>query len=301
MLLPFYLSRLLQLNDMLIINISLIELPPKHIFCMVKNSIIALLFAFSIFIIAGCEHDANDNPEPERLVKVGYSAVSLSGTSQKSTATAAEDLIESIILFGVDNSGNVVQNYQKLEDGLLSDIQLSIHGKVKWLYAIANPSSEMETADPQTVTDLLNMTIGYSANSPQSPFLMSCIEEVVGNSIELEFIRAIAKIEVVGINGFDVESVSVTTAANGYVFNREASGNMSVPTGTTTYNYDFTSTNPTIYVAENSKQSPLQFVVSGMFDGKLQSCNIILKNGGQNIDVVRNTYYQVRVGFEYED
>ena len=266
----------------------------SNTFCMVRNSIIVLLFAFSHFIMTGCKHDPNDDPEPDCLVEVSFTAKPLSGSLLKSAANPSEDLIGKIILFGVNEQNEVVQTFPVLLNPPLFGKTLVISRKVKSLYAIANPTPAMEAATLSSVSDLISM-IGNFTNAPQSPFLMSGKSNVSGNSVNIELIRTVAKIDIIGKNGFLITTVTVmNTAAKGYVFNRET---LSIPTsGITTYSYSGNS--PSIYIAENSKLNPVQFVVTGQFQGKQESHTFTLTSGGQNIDIVRNTSYLVSIYFE---
>ena len=262
---------------------------------MIRNNIIVLLITFTLFIMAGCEQNSKNDPEPERFVAVSFSARSMSGLL-KSAASEEEDSIGKIILFGVNDQNEVVQTFPILTGTSLSGTQLTISRKVKSLYAIANPSDDMEVAIPSmfTVSNLMDMTGDFTV-APQPPFLMSCISEVNSDNINIEFVRAIAKIDIIGINGFQIESITVmNTPAKGYVFNRE---DLSVPTSDMV-TYSYTEDNLAIYIAESSKQNPVGFLVTGQFQNEQESCTIMLTSEGQKIDIIRNTYYQVSVGFE---
>ena len=268
---------------------------------MVRNSAIILLFAFSLFTMVGCEHELKDDPNPERLVTISFTAKSMSGSLLKSAASPAEDLIEKIILFSVDRN-DAVENYTIINNPTFSDSSLIISQKVKSFYAIANPSAELETAiensPPDDVSDLMNLVDDFT-NAPQSPFLMSCMKEIDKDNINLEFIRAVAKIDITNIDGFQIESVTVNSTPNkGFAFN---STSVSVPASASMTSYStITSTTPTLYVAENSNASPTQFVITGKFQGKQEAYIFSLKSGGSDISIKRNTCYQVSIGFEYE-
>ena len=251
------------------------------------------MFAFSLCIMAGCEHDPIDNPDPDCLVVVNFSTESLSGSLLKSTANSAEDLIEKIILFGVNEQNEVVQNFPALENPPMSGKTLTVLRKVKSLYAIANPSAAMVTANPLSVSDIMGM-VGDFTNAPQSPFLMSGKGDVNGKNINIELVRTVAKIDIIGKNGFQITTVTVTnTPDKEYAFKRET---LSVPASAGRVSYSaVSSTAPTVYVAENSRLNPAQFVVTGTFQGKQASYTIVLKSGGQNIDIARNTHYQVGI------
>ena len=263
----------------------------SKVFCMIRNSIHVLLFAFCHFVMIGCEHDPKDNPELDHMIEVSFTTRPLSGSSLKSAANPAEDLIEKIILFGVDEQNVVVQTF--LINPPLSGKQLVIPRKIKSLYAIANPSPAMEAAS--SVSDLTNM-VGDFTNAPQSPFLMSGKSSVSGNSVNIELIRVVAKINIIGENGFQITSVTVmNTAAKGYIFSRET---LPAPSSANMVDYTVNNNPSTIYIAENSRSNPIQFIVSGQLQGKPKSHFFTLERGGQNIDILRNTSYQVSIRFE---
>ena len=255
---------------------------------------IVSFFVVSIFILAGCNKDPQkkiDEPESfDRQVMINFTAKSLSNSLSKSAASAAENQIEQVILFGVNDKGEVVQNFPVIENPQLTGTSVYVSGLVKSLYAIANPSADMEVKNPLSVADLMAMTCDYS-NAPHSPFVMSSIGEVNSNSINLELVRAVAKIDVIGNSDFHVESVTVmNTPAKGYVFDK---GTLSVPTSKMV-NYSENS-NSSVYVAENSKQNPTKLLVKGTFQGKITAYTIVLSNNGNPLDIVRNTCYQVSI------
>ena len=264
---------------------------------MVRNNIIALLFTFSLFVMAGCGHNPKDDTEPEQLISVNFSTMSMLGEDLlKSAATAEEDLITKIILFGINDEGAVITNIPAFTGVSLSGTQHNISGlskNVTSLYAIANPSVTMEMANPSNVTDLMAMT-GNFVVAPQSPFLMSCISEVNSASINLQFVRTVAKVNITGLPGFVIDSVRVVnTPSVGYVFNRES---FSVPTSSKV-SYSYPVGNPSIYIAESSLMNPVQFLVKGRYQNKPDSLTFSLTGGSQITDIVRNTYYHVNVGF----
>ena len=256
---------------------------------MVRNKIIALLFSFSLFVMAGCE----DDPEP---VTVSFSIMSMTGEDLLKSATIAENLITKIILFGVNAQGTVITNIPAFTGVSLSGTHhnlSSLSKNVTSLYAIANPSVAMEEANPLNVTDLMAMTGDFSI-APQSPFLMSCISEVNSTNINLEFVRTVAKVNIIGLPGFVIDSIRVmNTPSAGYVFDR---GAFSVPTSSR-ISYSYPVGNPSIYIAESSLQNPVQFLVKGKFHYVPDSLIYTLKDEGQIIDIVRNNYYQGNVGF----
>ena len=278
----------------------------SNTFCMLRNSAIVLLFVFCLFIVAGCERDPKDSPERERLLPVSFTVRSMSGSLLKSAATEEEDSISKIILFGVNDQNNVIADYAIINNSTLPDTSLIISGKVVSLYAIANPSAGLETTigsllPPFPISTLTNLVDTFT-HAPQSPFLMSCMEEVTGTSVDFTLVRAVAKIKI-GIteNGFQLDSIKVSnTPDKGYVFGKTS---FSIPTSHTKVNYTAISafgSDTTFYVAENTGANPTEFVVFGLLHGFPVSDTVVLKSGGLDIDIIRNTRYQVSVGFEYE-
>ena len=252
-----------------------------------------LLYALCACIFTGCK-DSKETLEPDdRQVDILFSAKATTSSFLKSTVTPAENLISKVILFGVDVQNNVIENYAVINNPPLTGIQLTISKDVKSLYAIANPSTDMEATKPSSVSDLMNL-VGDFTNAPQSPFLMGGNGNVIGDKVNIELIRAVAKIEIIGKNGFQIATVTVkNTTGKGYVFRKET---FSVPASASMVNYPaINTTNPILYVAENSRQNPTQFVVTGQLQGKQASYTIVLTNEGQNVDIVRNTHYQVDI------
>ena len=255
---------------------------------------LVLLFIIGSFILAGCSEKPDSEQDCEIIVcfTVDSQPISL----LKSTATTAEERIDRIILYGAAGS-----NVTKLYDGAkpsTGGIPLIIPRTISTLYAIANPSTSMETAT--TVTVLTNLT-GSFTSAPASPFLMSGIAENIdgktNKNISINLVRAVAKIEFTGTNGFVITSVTVqNTPTQGYVFQRSP---FAVPT--TTGNYAaINSSTPVLYVAENTSSTtnpPLtNFRVNGRLNsGTATNYDINLKKNGQNIDIVRNTRYQVSI------
>ena len=255
-----------------------------------KNNIYGLIFVFLGVVLAGCSHDFRNDPDMERLVEIKFNTRSLPGSLSKSAANVEENSITKIILFGVNNQGEVIQTFPHLANPQLSGTTLTVLRAVKWFYVIANPSAALETATPATVSDLMALTCDF-ADAPISPFPMSGKSEVSGAGINIELIRAVAKIEVIGKNDFQIDSISVTNApAKGYVFKHEP---LSIPaSGKISYSAN---SNTSVYVPESDNADPLKIVVFGQFENKQASYTIILKNNGLPVDVVRNTNYQVAV------
>ena len=252
-----------------------------------------VVFIMTLFlgILAGCQQEVFD--DSDRQIAVSFSPQSLSSSLKSSAASPAENLVTNLILYGVDDQGNVIQNFPALANPTLTGVSLTISKKVKSLYAIANPSSDLIAANPSNVSDLTDMTGNYTL-MPQSPYLMGGKGDVNGYSVQIELIRTVAKIEILSKNEFIINTVTVKQSPDaGYVFQTET---LSVPAsaGLTAYPAVH-SASPVLYVPENSKNNPTEFVVTGTYLGKQAVYTIVLTSGNVPIDIERNTNYQVFV------
>jgi len=256
---------------------------------------IVVLFTFSVILCSGCGGDRPvEPPETVSQVVIYFSTKSLSDSQLKSTASPDENLISKIILFGVDDQNKVVETFPSITNPSLNGITLTITNKeVKSFYAIANPSTSLEGAKPSTVSDLMNLT-GDFATPPVSPFLMSGKGNIVEEKVNIELIRVVAKIEIKGIDGFQIETVTVTnTPDKGYVFMQAT---LSVPSSAGRTNYPaITSTAPILYVAESAAQNPVSFVVTGQLNGLQAIYTIKPLSEGKAIDIVRNSHYLMNI------
>jgi len=252
-----------------------------------KTRIIFFLFVCSFFGLTGCDRDSQD--EPERTVSINFTV----GSMLKSAATTAEDRVDKIILYTVDNQ-NVVKKYETT----LSGTTLTISKKVKTFYAIANPTAAMETLT--TLNELLNLTCDF-ATVPQPPFVMSGRSDFSGSSnINIQLNRMVAKINIVAPVDFQVESLKVTTHISGYVFARTP---FDVPAFSSAVIYTFTNISSPVYLAENSGQSNLTEIA---ITGKYRDIHSIthtfnIKEKSQDVNIVRNTSYNVELDFKYMD
>ena len=259
-----------------------------------RLNVILLFCTLILFKLEGClyNYDPNDDPEADRAIVINFTAKSLSGSLLKSSATPEENLINHIILFGIDKDGYIVQTFPDVN---ISGQQLTISRNIKSLYAIANPPADIQAEELLTVADLMAMTCNYTS-APQSPFLMSGKAEVDVNnaSVFVEFVRGVAKINITGKNNFQIKSVTVTnTPAKGYVFKREP---LSPLPERTIYNYSaINSSTYSFYVAENSGLSPTQFVVTGQFEEQQEVHTIELKVEGESVNILRNNNYEVGI------
>ena len=250
---------------------------------------IIIWLVISGFVLSGCD-DKVILPDDDFDVLVNISTSSLSDI--KSAEMTDESLITKYILYAVDGDNKVMKTFPSQSNPSLTGVKLSISKEVVSLYAIANPSTEIESASPKTVSDLLNLTASF-ATAPVSPFIMGGKGDVIGSNANIELIRAIAKVEVIAQNEFVIESVKVMkTPDQGYVFQKQT---ISAPPTSTKVEYLEKTTNSTVYVAENSKDVPTEFFVKGKYLDKPTTYTIILKIDGAAIDIERNTYYKVGI------
>lgn len=250
--------------------------------------------------MAGCERDPVEAPEPEeQQITINFAAGELAGSLLKKDASSEEDLIEKIILYGVNAQHEVVDTIILASSGKTR----SIRKTVKTIWAIANPTDDLLAVFPADSTALMGMTVDFST-APQSPLQMSGKVKIgTANSVTILFYRIVSRIDLVGIaDKFQIESVKVNTAATGYVFERPS---LVVP-ASTWVEYSYTGTAPVIYVAEHLRTNAARFTVTGRFLNQpahlqqlVESNPFSITSGGQIVDIKRNTYYQVKVGFEW--
>ena len=250
-----------------------------------------IVFCLTLFglLLSGCRHPKH--PELEREVAIFFSTKQMSGSLLKSTASEEENFIKRVVMFGVDNQNNVVQTFPVRENPPLDGWMLSIPKDIALLYAIANPSSALEVANPSNVSDLTALTDDFT-NAPVSPFLMGGKASVNAYNVNIELVRSVAKIEVIGEKGFEVQSVTVkNTPAKGFVFVQPT---LTVPSSERV-NYP-ENNNTIVYVAENSKQNPTTLIVKGVYAGTIYQVNVSFIMNEALVDIVRNTCYTVGVG-----
>ncbi len=258
-----------------------------------KNLVLLFVFALCIYIFAGCNRTPKDTDEETRKIVVFFSAKSDANSLLKSTASDNEKKITKVALFGVDALNNVIENYTPIDNPPSTGTSLVISNNVNMLYAIANPSDVMVAKTPSNLSDILAMT-GTFADAPQSPFLMGGKGDVSNYAVNIEFIRAVAKISFIGKNEFVIESVTVgNTPDHGYIFSQALPV---VPLSAARVSYPkVESSTPMVYVAENTKQDPTQFVVTGKFNSKQATYAFVLVDRGTKVDIARNTHYQVNI------
>jgi len=254
--------------------------------CNMKTRIIFFLFACSLFSLTGCDRETFD--EPEYTVAINFTV----GSMLKSAATPAEDRVDKIIIFAVDDR-DVIKKYEATQAGTT----LTISKKVKALYAIANPTSTMENS--ATLNALRILTCDFQTSPPQSPFIMSGSCNITGSgNINIQLVRMVAKIKIVAPNDFLVESLKVKTHRRGYVFERTQ---FEVPTFSTV-TYTYANISSPVYLVENSGQSSnrTEFEITGKYQGNpsvTRTFNIRANN--QDVNILRNTSYDVELDVKY--
>lgn len=252
---------------------------------------IVLSLSLTAIILSGC----NEKPalDSEREVVVHFSEHLLS-SFLKSTASEDEKVIDRLILYSVNDLDAVENVYDELAPTLSGGIALTLPRRVKTLYAVANPSDELAAATPANLSQLTALTEGF-ATAPQSPFLMSGKGNIIGNTVTIELVRAVAKFRIIGEGGFQIQSVTVENASpKGYVF---AQHPFSVPADAKIDDYlEINSTDPVFYIAESALDSQPKFVVSGLLASTTVDYTIVqLTKGGNAIDILRNTYYEITI------
>lgn len=267
---------------------------------MIKKIFSVAIIALVLFNMAGCRKDPTVDAGKERII-VFFSTEAVSASLIKATqpATGAELTINEVIVFGTDDVGNILQT-ELIQNPSLSGQAIEFLRRVETIYAIANPSTDMKNSNPANVAALKGLIANF-ANAPASPFLMSGSGVVDADRyavIELE--KPFAKVEIAGGNGFEIESVTViNTPDKGFVFPQPT---FSVPGTAGRIDYPTVNTvagnKITVYVAENSAQNPTQFLVTGKFAGNndnipIDLFYITLQENNEDIDIERNTYYQV--------
>jgi len=236
------------------------------------------------FVLAGC---GKNPPAGETQVLINLSTGPMINTDTKS---ATEDMISKLILYGVDDKNAVVKIFPVIPNPSLTGIPLTVPVEVKTLYAIANPAPEIESATPSNVSDLLNLTGNFAA-APQSPFIMGGSGTISGSSANIVLLRAVAKVEIIEENEFEIESVTVKNTPNkGYVFKKEST---TPPSSSARIDYPAKTANSTVYIAENSKNNPTEFAITGKYLDKQVNYTIVIKKDGSPIDLARNTCYKV--------
>ena len=266
-----------------------------------------LVFCLSLcgIILAGCKNDPSIVPDnDDHQIAVIFSAPSVSSSLLK--ATTEEKTISEVILFGVDAQDNIVPIEhsvlvgQDLDDALVSGTTIRLLKTITTLYAIANPSSTFDAGDPSTLTELLALTDDFTDEPNSSSLLMSGKGQIDAGtkSAQIQLIRAVAKVEIIGLNDFEITSVQVMkTPDTGWVFEQAS---FSIPTNTPVNYSEVLFTDPDddkiFYVAENELPGT-EIVITGNFNSKVLNYTLnSLSLEGVAIDqIVRNTHYKVGI------
>ena len=255
--------------------------------------VVVLLVSVGLFL-SGC-NILNPKDENDHQVVVFFNTKSLSSSLLKSTASEAEKTVEKIIIYGVDDN-DVVEKLLVEQNPPDGGILLTVSRSIKTFYAIANPSAAMEAYDPLSVAALTNM-IAYFETAQQSPFLMSGKAGINGFKVNIELERVVVKIDIFGMNGFEIQSIEVkNTPDRVFVFDRGGA----LPTSGLRTDY-LPTTSTTLYVAEYHSSDPTTFLVSGEFEDKQASYNLVIRSAGSAISLLRNTHYQVNISPITED
>ena len=262
---------------------------------------LVILCIFFTFIFSGC-NKKTEHPEIDRNVFVSFSIKSFSDAAVKTKASAEEEAVDQVLLFAVNEKGDVVGKYPFKLNLLSDNIQLTVSSEVKLLYAVANPSDQLKVADPSTLLDLLALTKDFS-NAPVSPLIMSGLIGInSGNQFNIELTRAVAKIVISGEGGFLFQSVTVkNTPVKGFVFMQKT---FTIPSSDRVVYSEIS--NSTVYVAENSATSSTAttLTVTGSFNGHPVSVDIDFTVNNTLVPIERNKCYLVNLeatpGHDYD-
>ena len=261
---------------------------------LMKSKVIFLSVIFGL-LLGGCNRQTPEEDDFDVIIFIN--AKSLSGSLLKSDVSEAENAIEKLIIYGVDEDNNVTTfpvEQTPLTNG--SNIEIKSTKNIKTFYAIANPSPAIEAQNPATDAALTEMLADFEF-MPQSPFLMSGKADKNGKFVNIELVRAVAKVEIFGLNDFEIQTVTVVnTPDRGYVFDR----NGAVPTDLRIDYPPINTASPNIYVAENLASTPTIFRVTGIFEDKNASYDIVLKVG-EAVAILRNTHYLVSITPKTDD
>lgn len=238
------------------------------------------------FVLAGCNHTKKD--ELERQITVKFTVNHEFSSFLKSTQED-EEALDAVVLFGVDDSGNVIESFSEITGTELGTGKtLTLSPDITSLYAVANYPTQINAA---TVSELNLLTCDYSV-MPTTFFVMTGVESLTfSDEVIIDLERAVAKIEVAGKNGFEVKEVKVNdTPDEGYAFPQKPLNVSSF--GTTDYTII---PNGPIYVAENNSENPTTLTVKGTYDGKeyILDVEFIVKN--QRVPVERNKLYVISI------
>ena len=273
-----------------------------------------LVFCLSVcgFIWAGCnKNEPKENLHDEAPIEIIFLAKSQGASMLKSTpGTQEEDAVDRIILFGVDASAKSPVFYSdtiegsELTDALSSSgTPLLIPRKVTTLYAIANPSQDLEeqldtVSNVSVLTTLVeDFTVAPYPDGSSSFLLMggNGVVDYLNKEVTIALVRAVAKVQFIGMNDFVVTSVAVAKTPDlGFVFGQTP---LAVPPDTSMVSYALIPED-IVYVAENIggvTEAPTKFTVSGTLNSQTASYTFALTQSGTLADIVRNTFYSVNI------
>lgn len=257
-----------------------------------------------MYIFAGC------NKEPQNMLDQEECQVEVSFSNDftksllKST-TNAEKVMNKVVLFGVDENGIYVNKYP-IEAPVLGTQPVTIHKKVRKLYAIANPTSAIESLTNQNAT-ALDALVGDFATAPVTPLLMGGSGIIAVNSgaysVNIALIRSMAKVVFTSTDAaLTIISVkAANTPSQGYVFKKTPVAEPASVPRTTYAEVAGTDDNP-VYVAESlnsdtdeNNVNTTKFTVTGQLNGKTAIYDIVLKTGSTKLAIERNKQYNVSI------
>ena len=240
--------------------------------------------------LASCNNPAATGSRPEQ-VTVRFTTSAMSDVRTRSAASEAENAIGKVALFGLDGSGLVVASFPAIENPGAAGTTLTIPVTVNSLVAIANPT-DAQILDYTRGGEIEGERFDLSS-APASPFVMGGTADLGRDgSVEIEMIRSIARIDVTGADGFEVNSVTVVcTPAMGWVFAGDETASLTSADYTSYDEVEGTS----VYVGENGATIPTALRVKGTLRGVETAYTFSLMQDGSPMAIVRNTAYAVRV------
>lgn len=249
-----------------------------------KRIFLLLLACGTLF--SSCSKDNHLPTAEQQQVTVHFSVNALSDPVVKSAASAAENSLSRILLFGVNADGDIEQVFPAIENPQGQGTMITVPNTVKSIFAVANPTDGM-ISGIATLSDLTGIIADFR-QAPAAPFVMSGSGAINGNTVDLNLTRAVAKINVTGTGDFTVTSVTVgNTPDKGFVFGKDP---VAIPASATYVEYD-EAAGSVVYVAENTSRNPAKLLVKGIYQGSETAYSITLTENGSPIEVKRNTSY----------
>lgn len=254
---------------------------------MKKNLILLLLCGA---MMASCQKDNGSSGQGQKQVRIDFQVSQMSDPQTRSQASVAENALSSVALFGVSSNGDIVENYPVIQNPQAGGTTIEVSNTVASIYAVANPVEGL-TNGVDNIEELQAVVADFS-QAPVSPFVMGGSGVISDNVLNLSLVRAVAKVDVKGTNGFTVSSVVVAnTPDKGYVFGKE---NITLPSSTKYVEYAEVS-GSNVYVSENTIVNPTKLLVKGTYKGKETAYGITLTDNGNPLAVKRNTCYVLTV------